>query len=150
MVFHFISSRSGEVATVILVFIWSHDSSEIAELWNGPNKIQTTVLGLPGQCSSCYVAGARSGYTHSRLQAFPSHTITKNFRFLQCCWKLMRWDIPPTSSLVAPGLWKLSWWKQETRQSDWEMTKCWGTMKPYVQRAVICFCLFLLELNIWA
>lgn len=65
------------------------------------------------------------------------------FRFLQCCWKLMRWNIPPPSSLVAPGLWKLSWWRQETGQSNWEMTKSWGKMKPCVQRAVIYFCFYL-------
>lgn len=58
VVFHLISSITWEVATVILILIWSHDLSKMADLWNGPNKIQPTVIWL-------------------EMQAFPGHTTTK-------------------------------------------------------------------------
>lgn len=44
-------------------------------------------------------------------------------RFLQRCWKLKRWNIRLRSSSVALSLWKMSWWRQEAEQFNWEMTE---------------------------
>lgn len=101
---------------------------------------QPTVIWLLGQCcSSCYMAGSSSGYTHSHFASVSKSHNHKSFSsdFLSAVeswWSgtfhlhLLHWPLV---------LWKLSRWRQETGQSNWEMTKSWGKMTPHVQRAVI-------------
>lgn len=132
MVFHLIPSITWEVATGILILLmkwWLQDpdpdevimQDRWAVKWTKQDSIQSSDSWVT--CSSCHIAHTPGSSTHSHLQAFPNHIIA--MVSLQISIALLK--VEEVELLDFPWwpllLWKMSWWRQETEESNWEMTE---------------------------